>query len=125
MATVRLLWRRFWALRHSEQVHDEIADEMSFHIEQRTADNIRSGMKPEIAKDEATRRFGHLPQIHEEGYDVRGGGWLEQFAQDFRFSFRMLLRNPGFSVLAILCLTLGIASNAAVFSWIEGILLRP
>src|SRR5437764_12135611 len=45
--------------------------------------------------------------------------------QDVRFGFRMLGRNPGFSVLAILCLTLGIGANAAVFSWIEGVLLRP
>src|SRR6266849_689241 len=45
--------------------------------------------------------------------------------QDLRFGFRMLLRSPGFSILAILCLTMGIGANAAVFSWIEGILLRP
>src|ERR1700736_5676485 len=45
--------------------------------------------------------------------------------QDLRYGVRMLWRNPGFSVLAILCLTLGIGANAAVFSWIEGILLRP
>src|SRR5512140_1105023 len=125
MAKLRFLWRRLWALAHAERVHDEIAEEMSFHIEQRPAENVRCGMTPEAAMEEAQRRFGHLTQIREEGYDVRGGGWLEQFAQDLRFSFRMLLRNPGFSVLAIACLTLGIGSNAAVFSWIEGILLRP
>ena len=50
---------------------------------------------------------------------------MQTFFQDLRFGFRMLLRNPGFSVLALLCLTLGIGTNAAVFSWIEGILIRP
>src|SRR5438094_7549403 len=50
---------------------------------------------------------------------------METLLQDLRFGFRMLRRSPGFSILAILCLTLGIGSNAAVFSWIEGILIRP
>src|SRR5436305_10692575 len=50
---------------------------------------------------------------------------MQTFLQDLRFGFRMLRRSPGFSVLAILCLTLGIGTNAAVLSWIEGILVRP
>ena len=50
---------------------------------------------------------------------------MQTFFQDLRFGFRMLLRNPGFSVLALLCLTLGIGTNAAVLSWVEGILIRP
>src|SRR5437867_11894391 len=50
---------------------------------------------------------------------------MQTFLQDLRFGARMLFRNPGFSALAILCLTLGIGTNAAVFSWIEGILIRP
>jgi macrolide transport system ATP-binding/permease protein len=50
---------------------------------------------------------------------------MQNFLQDLRFGFRMLRRSPGFSVLAILCLTLGIGTNAAVLSWIEGILIRP
>jgi predicted permease len=50
---------------------------------------------------------------------------MQTFLQDLRFGFRMLRRNPGFSILAVLCLTLGIGTNAAVLSWIEGILIRP
>lgn len=125
MTTARLLLQRLRALGRSEQTHDEIAEEMRFHIEQRAADNVRRGMGPDAARDAAERRFGHVSRIREEGYDVRGGGWIEAFAQDVRFGCRMLGRHPGFSALAILCLTLGIGSNAAVFSWIEGILLRP
>src|SRR5204863_1106723 len=54
-----------------------------------------------------------------------GGLRAARMLQDLRFGFRMLRRSPGFSILAILCLTVGIGANAAVFSWIEGILLRP
>ena len=50
---------------------------------------------------------------------------MQTFFQDLRFGFRLLLRSPGFSILALLCLTLGIGTNAAVLSWIEGILIRP
>src|SRR6187401_1681494 len=50
---------------------------------------------------------------------------MQTFIQDLRFGFRMLRRSPGFSILAILCLTLGIGTNAAALSWIEGILIRP
>src|SRR3989442_13556587 len=50
---------------------------------------------------------------------------MQTFIQDLRFSCRMLRRSPGFSILALLCLTLGIGTNAAVLSWIEGILIRP
>ena len=50
---------------------------------------------------------------------------MQTLLQDLRFGFRMLRRSPGFSILALLCLTLGIGTNAAVLSWIEGILIRP
>ena len=56
---------------------------------------------------------------------MRRTNLIENFLQDVRFGFRMLRRSPGFTVLAILCLTLGIGANAAVFSWVEGILFRP
>ena len=56
---------------------------------------------------------------------MRNVSFIENFLQDIRFGFRMLWRSPGFSFLAIFCLTVGIGANAAVFSWIEGILFRP
>src|SRR5262249_34896349 len=66
-----------------------------------------------------------VEQVKELYRDQRGLPMIEAALQDLRFGLRMLRRNPGFSVLALLCLTLGIGANAAVFSWIEGILLRP
>ncbi|PYX20590.1 MAG: hypothetical protein DMG82_21740 [Acidobacteria bacterium] len=69
--------------------------------------------------------MGGIPQIEQQCRDTRGGNVVDDFIQDLRYGLRQLLRSPGFSALAILCLTLGIGANAAVFSWVEGILLRP
>jgi predicted permease len=63
--------------------------------------------------------------LPDELREPRSLNLAENFLQDMRFGFRMLLRNPGFSILAVLCLTVGIGANAAVFSWIEGVLFRP
>ena len=63
--------------------------------------------------------------LPDELREPRSLNLAENFLQDLRFGFRMLLRNPGFSILAVLCLTVGIGANAAVFSWIEGVLFRP
>ena len=95
----------------------EIDEELDSHVE----DAIAAGRDPA----EVRRALGS-PLRHREGsLDVRMMAWLSDLIQDVRFGFRMLRRSPGFSLLAILCLTLGIGANAAVFSWIEGILLRP
>src|SRR5207249_4738213 len=82
-------------------------------------------MSPADARREALRSFGGVEQTKEIYREQRGLPMIETTWQDLRFALRMLRRSPGFSLLAILCLTLGIGANAAVFSWIEGILLRP
>src|ERR1700694_1250477 len=87
--------------------------------------NLRKGMSAEDARRVALRSFGGVEQTKENYRDQRGLPMIETTLEDLRFGFRMLRRSPGFSALAILCLTLGIGANAAVFSWIEGILFRP
>ena len=107
------------------QVDDEMKEELQEHLDRQIRENIASGMSPDNARYAAMRAMGGISQIEQQCRDARGGNLLEDFVQDLRFGFRQLIRNPGFSALAILCLTLGIGANSAVFSWVEGILFRP
>ena len=99
--------------------------ERRFHIDERTDEYVRSGMSTEEARRVALERFGNATLAKEHTQDVDMFRWIHDLRRDTGYALRMLWRSPGFSVLAILCLTLGIGANAAVFSWIEGILLRP
>src|SRR5467141_4642391 len=110
---------------HPNQVDQEMKEELREHLEQQIRENIAKGMSPEEARRSAVRTMGGIPQIEQQCRDARGGSVWDDFTQDLRYGFRQLLRSPGFSALAILCLTLGIGANAAVFSWVEGILFRP
>ena len=111
-----LLSRLVAVLRANRTVH-EIDEELESHIHEAVA----AGRDPV----EARRAFGSALRYREQSRDLKLIGWLDDLFQDLRFGARMLARSPGFSFLAILCLTLSIGANAAVFSWIEGILLRP
>ena len=110
---------------HPNQVDQELKEELRDHLEQQIKENVAKGVLPEEARYSAVRTFGGITQIEQQCRDARGGSILEDFVQDLRYGFRQLCRSPGFSALAILCLTLGIGANAAVFSWVEGILFRP
>ncbi|MGH9640790.1 MAG: ADOP family duplicated permease [Terriglobales bacterium] len=110
---------------HFRQVDKEMKEELCEHLERQIQENVASGMSPEEARYSAMRSLGGITQIEQQCRDARGGNFLQDSLQDLRYGFRQLCRNPGFSALAILCLALGIGANAAVFSWIEGILFRP
>jgi predicted permease len=103
----------------------ELEDELRDHLEQQIKENVAAGMSPEEARYSALRVLGGMTQIEQQCRDARGGNVIEDLVQDLRYGLRQLGRSPGFSSLAILCLTLGIGANTAVFSWIEGILFRP
>ena len=107
------------------QVDQELKDELRAHLEQQIMENVARGMSPEEARYSALRTFGGMTQVEQQCRDARGGNLFHDFVQDLRYGVRQLRRSPGFSVLAILCLTLGMGANAAVFSWVEGILFRP
>jgi len=125
MKCLRVLWHRFAGMLSKDRLERDLEDELAFHLQMETAALIRRGMPPEEARFSALRRFGGIARTKETYRETGGFPMIEVFWQDVRFAFRMLRRNPGFSLLAILCLTLGIGANATVFSWIEGILLRP
>jgi macrolide transport system ATP-binding/permease protein len=108
-----------------KKVDQELTDELRDHLEQQIKENLAIGMSPEDARYSALRAMGGMAQIEQQCRDARGGNVMENLVQDLRYGVRQLWRSPGFSALAILCLTLGIGANTAVFSWIEGILFRP
>ena len=110
---------------HPNQADEEMKEELHAHLEQQINENIAKGMSAEEARRSAMRAMGGLTQIEQQCRDARGGSVLQDFIQDLRYGFRQLLRSPGLSAMAILCLTLCIGANAAVFSWVEGILFRP
>ena len=121
----RTLKRRWRALIHKEELEQELDDELQFHLERDIAQNIKNGMTPEEARSAALKWFGGIDQSKEESRDARGVRVIENILQDIRYSFRLITKNPVFTLVVLLTLALGIGANTAIFSFANGILIRP
>ncbi len=125
MDAFKVFASRLAGLFRKSQRERELDDELRSHLEMLTAENVKKGMPTDEARYATLRAFGGVEQAKENYRDQRGLPSLESIVQDVRHSLRQLRRSPGFAVIAILTMALGIGANTAIFSLIDGTLLRP
>ena len=118
------LWRRLRETVNPSPRDDEFGDEIELHIRMLTEDNIRAGMEPDGARRAALLRFGSVESTKERWRDQRRLPLMESIIRDLHHAWRTLRRNPGFAFVTIFTLALGIGATVAIFTVLEGVLLR-
>lgn len=118
-----------WAVRiagmfQRDRLEDELREEVQAHLDMLVDENLKRGMSAEEARFEARRNFGGIEKMKEEYRDQRSLPFFETFVQDVRYGLRGLMMKPGFTLVAVLTLAIGIGATSAVFSAVDRILFR-
>jgi predicted permease len=116
---------RIRALLRRNQTEQELDEELRYHLDKDVERNIARGLSPEEARRSALRGFGALQQVKEESRDARGVRLLEEIWRDMRYAARIIVKEPGFTLVAVVMLALGTGANTAIFTLVDKLLIRP